>query len=58
MTEIDERRCCDCANSKPRNDFASGDWWFCGKHKIFITELTRASWIIGCRGKDYTGGAK
>lgn len=53
--EINECKCCQCQNSKPRNDFENGDWWFCGKHKTYITELTRPSWIIGCKGKDYKG---
>lgn len=51
--EIDPRLCCRCENSKPRNDLGEGSWWYCSKHKTFITEITRASWILGCKGKDY-----
>ena len=49
----DEKKCCTCDHAKPRKLSFSDDWWFCGKHKTFITEMTLASWIIGCKGKDY-----
>lgn len=49
----DDKKCCTCDHAKPRKLSENGDWWFCGKHKTFITEMTLASWVIGCKGKDY-----
>ena len=53
MDEI-TNRCVECANSKYKETFGEGNkLYICGKHKTAITELTRASWVIGCKGKDF-----
>lgn len=54
MIEIDDRRCVDCANAKYKETFGEGHkLYVCGKHKTAITDLTRVSSIIGCKGKDF-----
>lgn len=48
------RRCIECTNAKYRETFGEGHkLYFCGKHKTMITDLTRVSSIIGCKGKDF-----
>jgi len=54
MSNFDDRRCVECANAKFKETFGEGHkLYLCGKHITAITELTRPSWVIGCKGKDY-----
>lgn len=56
VSEIDFRKCCDCANAKPVESFHDKEGnlhplWKCGKHKQMITECTLVT--STCKGKDY-----
>lgn len=54
MNMIDNKHCIHCINAKYKETLKDGlNLYFCGKHKTFITDLTRPSWIIGCKGKDF-----
>ena len=51
---MEDYKCMECENSKYKETFGEGNkLYFCGKHKTFITELTRTSWVLGCKGKDF-----
>ena len=52
----DMRKCCECENAKLKETFYDKEGnahpcWFCGKHRLFITEFTLV--LIGCKGKDF-----
>ena len=50
----DDRYCMECVNCKYKDTYGEGHkLYLCGKHRTAITELTRPSWVIGCKGKDY-----
>lgn len=53
----DDKHCTDCVSCKFKETFGEGkhNLYICGKHRTAITELTRPSWVIGCKGKDYQG---
>lgn len=52
--ELEYAHCTGCTNCTYKETFGEGDrLYFCGKHRTFITELTRPSWVIGCKGNDY-----
>ena len=54
MNIIDNKNCTHCTNAKYKETLKDGsELYFCGKHKTFITDLTRPSWISGCKGKDF-----
>lgn len=54
MVVADDRRCMECANCRYKETYEEGKkLYLCGKHKTAITDLTRPSWVIGCKGKDY-----
>ena len=54
MSMIDDRRCMECANCKYKDTYGEGHkLYLCGRHRAAITELTRPSWVINCKGKDY-----
>lgn len=56
--EIDDRKCTACKNCNYKETVLDKngkdcEMWFCGRHRTMITDLTRPSWIIGCKGNDF-----
>ncbi len=50
----DDRYCLECVNCKYKDTYGEGHKLYqCGKHRAAITERTRPSWVIGCKGQIY-----
>ena len=54
MVVADDRRCMECVTCRYKETYGEGKkLYLCGKHRTAITDLTRPSWVISCKGKDY-----
>ena len=46
--------CTGCTNANYKETTSDGNkLFYCAKHRTYITEITRPSFVIGCKGKDF-----